>query len=109
MPKTPSDGYRTIPGLVPDGPLVAMVRVRPVYPAAAAQRELSGYAVVQFDVLTDGTVANVAIVESSNRIFESSSIRAAQKMRFKPKVIDGVPQVSTGVQYRFTFEMDVEN
>lgn len=109
LPRAPREGYQTIPGLVPDGPLVTMVRVRPVYPTAAEQRELSGYAVVQFDVLTDGTVANVAIVESSNRIFERSSIRAAQKMRFKPKVIGGVPQVSTGVQYRFTFEMDVEN
>ena len=64
---------------------------------------------MQFDVLADGTVANIAIVESSNRIFESSSIRAAQKMRFKPKVIDGIPQVSTAVQYRFTFEMEAAN
>jgi len=109
LPRPPREGYKPIPGLVPDGPLVAMVRVRPVYPAVAAQRELGGFAVVQFDVLTDGTVANVAIVESSNRIFESSSIQAALKMRFKPKVIDGIPQVSTGVQYQFTFEMDTAN
>jgi len=109
LPRAPSENYKNILGLVPDGPLVTMVRVRPVYPAAAAQRELSGFTVVQFDVLADGTVANIAIVESSNRIFESSSIRAAQKMRFKPKVIDGIPQVSTAVQYRFTFEMEAAN
>ncbi len=108
-PRAPRQGYKTIAGLVPDGPLVAMIRVRPVYPTAAAQRELSGFAVVQFDVLTDGTVANIAIVESSNRIFERSAISAAQKMRFKPRVVDGISQVSTGVQYRFTFEMDAEH
>lgn len=109
LPITPREGYRAIPGLVPDGPLVAMVRVRPVYPVPAAQRDLSGFVVVQFDVLTDGTVSNVAIVESSDRVFERSSIRAAYKMRFKPEVIDGVPQVSTGVHYRFTFEMETAN
>jgi protein TonB len=109
LPRTPRHGYNPIAGLTPDGPLVAIVRVRPMYPAVAKQRDLSGFAVVEFDVLTDGTVANVAIVESSNRLFESSSIRAAQKMRFKPRVVDGVPQVSTGVQYRFTFEMETAN
>jgi len=108
-PRVPRQSSKTIPGLVPDGPLVAMIRVRPVYPTAAAQRELSGFAVVQFDVLTDGTVANVVIVKSSNRIFERSAISAAQKMRFKPRVVDGISQVSTGVQYRFTFEMDAEH
>jgi len=109
LPTAPREGYTTIPGLVPDGPVVTMVRVQPVYPPPAAQRELSGFTVVQFDVLTDGTVTNIAVVESSNRIFERNSIRAAQKMRFKPKVVDGVPQVSSGVRYRFTFEMDAEN
>lgn len=108
LPRTPKNNYTGIPGLVPDGPLVSMIRVRPVYPTAAAQRELSGYAVVQFDVLTDGTVNNVSIVESSNPIFERNSIQAAKKLRFKPRVVDGIPQVSTGVQYRFTFEMEAE-
>jgi hypothetical protein len=73
----PGIGVTNIPPLPPgpastpnnpftnDGPLMAIVRVEPTYPAGAASR-----------------------------------------FRFKARVIDGVPQISTGVQYRFSFRMD---
>jgi protein TonB len=69
-------------------------------------RGIEGWVTVQFDVLPDGTVGNVTVIESSNRSFERSAIQAAGRFRFKARVVDGVPQTSTGVQYRFRFELD---
>jgi protein TonB len=89
-----------------DGPLIALVRVQPNYPAIAATRALEGIVVVQFDVLADGTVTNVSVLSSSNSIFERSAVQAASRFRFKARVADGIPQTSTGVQYQFRFEMD---
>ena len=88
-----------------DGPLVAIVRVQPVYPAVAQARGLEGWALVQFDVLPDGRVANAFIVESSSHVFEKAALSAAYRFRYKPRVVDGVPVASTGIQNLFRFEM----
>jgi protein TonB len=61
---------------------------------------------VRFDVLTNGQVSNIVVTASSDRVFERSAIRAAQKFRFRAPVVNGVPQVATGVDYRFRFEMN---
>ena len=90
----------------PDGPLISIVRVRPNYPANAQARGLEGWVDVRFDVLTSGQVANVSVTASSDRLFESSAIRAAQKFRFRAPVVNGVPQTATNVDYRFRFEMN---
>ena len=89
-----------------DGPLMAIVRVEPTYPAIAVNRGLEGFVVVQFDVLSDGTVGNISVLRSSSSIFERSAIQAASRFRFKARVVDGVPQTSSGVQYQFRFTMD---
>jgi protein TonB len=89
-----------------DGPLVAIVRVQPVYPAAAEARGLEGWVVVEFDVLRDGRVANAWVVESSNRVFEKAALGAAYRFRFKPRVVDGVPQPTQGIRNRFRFEFE---
>jgi len=93
-------------GLAQDGPLVVMVRVQPTYPVGQIQRGIEGYVVVEFDVLPDGTVGNIRVIESSSRAFERSAIEAASRFRYKARVVDGVPQLTTGVRYRFRFEMD---
>ncbi len=89
-----------------DGPLVAMLRVQPVYPSVAAERGLEGWVLVQFDVAEDGTVENIFVVQSSHRIFERASIRAAERLRYRPQVVDGLPVRSPAVQNLFRFELD---
>ena len=96
----------TGPGItLGDGPLVSLVRPSPVYPARALQQGLEGWVIVEFDVLADGSVANIGVVESSDRIFENSARRAAAKFRFKPHVVEGIPQITTGVRNIFRFHM----
>lgn len=89
-----------------DGSLVALIRVAPTYPIRARIMGLEGHVLVQFDVLPDGHVANVLVVESSDQRFEKESIKAALRFKFRPRVVDGVPLLSTGVQNLFTFEME---
>lgn len=107
-PIPPTEHSRIPFGIFSDGPLVALVRVEPTYPARALAQELEGYVVVQFDVTTDGRVTNVAIVESSHRSFDGAAIKAAQKFRFKPRIVDGIPLETHGIQNIFRFELDTQ-
>lgn len=92
--------------LVNDGPLVSLVRPHPVYPAAALRNELEGWVLVQFDVLASGAVGNIVVVQSSDPVFERSARHAASRFRFKPGVVEGVPQVTPGVQNLFRYRME---
>jgi periplasmic protein TonB len=104
-PPQPGDS-RPVAGIrMTDGPLVAIVRVQPVYPAVAEARGLEGWVLVQFDVLADGHVANAFVVDSSSRVFEKSALNAAYRFRFKPRVVDGESLATTGIQNLFRFEM----
>ena len=109
LPAPPQPG--AIAGLVgagayTDGPLVVLVRVAPVYPARALARGLEGSVVVQFDVSADGQVAGVMVIESSNSVFDSAAVKAAQRFKFKPRVVDGVALATYGIQNRFRFNLD---
>tara|TARA_R110000782_G_scaffold53210_3_gene113463 strand:+ start:283 stop:879 length:597 start_codon:yes stop_codon:yes gene_type:complete len=89
-----------------DGALVNLVRVSPVYPPRALAMGLEGHVIVQFDVGTAGQVINATAIESSHRIFEKEAVRAAERFRFKARVVDGVPLITRGVRNIFTFEIN---
>ena len=105
-PPEPPGPDNTIGGWMQDGPLVAIVRVEPAYPARPQQAGLEGYVTVQFDVNPDGSVTNITVIESSNTMFEKAAIRAAAKFRYKARVVDGVAQATYGLQNRFVFKME---
>lgn len=103
---SPAPGETTLERVrKPDGPLISIVRVQPTYPAIAEVRGLEGWVDVRFDVLTSGRAANIVVLASSDRIFERAAIQAAQKFRFRPPVVNGMPQLATNIDYRFRFEM----
>lgn len=89
-----------------DGPLVSIIKVRPQYPARARAKNLEGTVLVQFDVTTVGTVANVAVIESSNRVFDKAAVDAAYRFKYKPRIVDGVPYETKGLRNLFRFEME---
>jgi len=103
-PPTPSSHHDGTVFRINDGPLVAIVRVQPVYPATAEARGLEGWVLVEFDVRADGGVANAIVVESSSRVFEKAALNAVYRFRFKPRVVGGVPQLTAGLQNLFRFE-----
>ena len=108
QPPEPTPPTGTVgPGIVmSDGPLVAIVRVAPEYPMRAITRNLEGYVIVEFDVLTNGSVANIRVVESSSPIFERAAVNAAKRFRYKARVVDGVAQVSRGIRSKISFRID---
>jgi periplasmic protein TonB len=91
--------------VVPDGPLVVVMHVEPTYPGPALAQGLEGTVLVESDVSASGSVTAVRVVESSDRVFERAALDAAKRFRYKPRVVDGVPQPVSGVRYLFRFEM----
>jgi protein TonB len=53
-----------------------------------------------------GSVENVTVVESTNRAFERPSIRAVEKYKYKPRVIDGIAVEVQDVMEKISFEME---
>ena len=46
-----------------------------------------------------------ACEDKPSNIFDSAAMKAALKFKYKPKVIDGVPEPTAGVQNKITFEL----
>ncbi len=91
-----------------DGDYLPLVRVQPQYPRRAQERGIEGFAVVELTVNPDGSVPaeSVVVVEAEPAgYFEANSIKAAQKFKYKPKVVNGQGQTVTGVRYKFSFNM----
>lgn len=89
-----------------EGELVPMVRVNPQYPREALVDGIEGY--VKFEVLigTDGSVLDVQVTESEpGRVFVRSALRAVQRWKFKPRVIDGIA-VERWAKTSIVFELE---
>ncbi len=92
---------------VGEGDYLPIVKVAPIYPARALQRGLEGFCVVQYTVTNLGTIKDPVIVEDqcSSSLFHRSSLQAALKFKYKPRVIDGEAVEVPGVQNKFTYEI----
>lgn len=91
-----------------DGDYLPLVRIQPTYPRRAQERGIEGYAVVELTVNADGSVPpnSVVIIDAEPKgYFENEAIKAARKFKYKPKVVNGVGQVVSGVHYRFSFNI----
>lgn len=93
------------PGGFGDGEMIPLTVVQPEYPRRAAQRGTQGYCTVEFTVSAAGTTKDPFIVDCPDSIFERSSLRAAEKIKYKPRVVDGQAVDVPGVQYKFLFQM----
>tara|TARA_A200000113_G_C8791009_1_gene330887 strand:- start:111 stop:974 length:864 start_codon:yes stop_codon:yes gene_type:complete len=96
--------------------------VTPVYPGRAKERGTQGYSLVKFTITEIGTVEDVIVVEGycgdpTNpetvfrpcSMFNSSSSRAALKLKYKTKVVNGKAVSTEDVLHRFTFVMADDN
>ena len=95
-------------GLAPtDGEYLPIVKVQPIYPRSALSRGIQGYVIVQFTVTKQGTTRDVKVVEAKPQgIFDRAAIQAAQKFKYKPRVVDGEPIEVPGVQNKITFVIE---
>ena len=80
---------------------------QPQYPRRAQSRGKEGYAVIQVIITTTGGVRDPIMVEEDPEGwgFGRAALKAANKLKYNPRVIDGVPEEVSGVMYKFTFQM----
>ena len=102
-----------------DGEYIPLFKVTPIYPRRAQERGIMGYAVVSFTITETGTVENAEPLEGmcgdpTNpetvfrpcSIFNSAASRAALKLKYKPKIVDGNAVRVDDVPHKFTFILE---
>lgn len=94
-------------GFNPDRDAQPLVRIPPQYPqrcmARAAARES---VLVEFDVTPEGTVVNTSVIESSNSCFNRAAMRAVERWRYNPKMVDNVAEPRFGVRHVIEFALE---
>jgi len=90
-----------------DGEYLPIVKVAPIYPRRAQTRGVEGYCTVEYTVTKTGAISDPEAVDCQpTGYFESASLKAAMKFKYKPRVVDGEPIDVGGVQNRFTYELE---
>ena len=90
-----------------DGEYLPIVKVAPIYPRRAQTRGISGYCIVEYTVTKTGSIRDPQPVDCQpSGIFERASVKAAEKFKYNPRVVDGEPIEVAGVQNKFTYELE---
>jgi protein TonB len=90
-----------------DGEYLPIVKVAPIYPRRAQTRGITGYCIVEYTVTKSGSIRDPQPVDCQpSGVFESASVKAATKFKYKPRVVDGEPIEVAGVQNKFTYELE---
>ena len=98
-------------GFTGDGEYLPIVKVAPEYPNSAASRGIEGFCTVEFTVTANGSTKDVEAIDCTKKdgtptsVFNRASIRAAERFKYRPKVVDGVPIEVPGVRNRFVYEL----
>lgn len=61
----------------------------PEYPRRAELFGLEGYALVEFSVMPDGSVAEPSVARSSSRLFSRAALDAIETWKFEPVIAEG--------------------
>ncbi|MEY2907902.1 MAG: hypothetical protein RLZZ602_425 [Pseudomonadota bacterium] len=90
-----------------DGEYLPIVKVAPIYPRRAQTRGITGYCIVEYTVTKTGSIRDPQAIDCQPQgIFDIASVKAAEKFKYKPRVVDGEPIEVAGVQNKFTFELE---
>lgn len=89
-----------------DGDIIPLQCPPVSYPSDARRANISGWVKIEFVVGADGSVRSAKAVESQPRgVFEAAAVIAAQKCRFKPKLVNGVPVEQRGSR-KWNFDLN---
>lgn len=82
-------------------------RIEPKYPVLAAQKNIEGSVLLQFDIAKDGTTSNIKVIKADPiEIFDKVSIKALEQWRYKPQIIGGQAQTQTNLLVQLDYRMD---
>jgi len=80
------------------------VRVLPEYPPNGRG---DGWVLLQFDVSAAGAVVDAQVVDASPRgMFEKSALRAIERWRYRPAVVDGQAVEWRGLRVKLSFVLE---
>jgi len=94
------------PTALTDGEHIPLVKVEPHYPSSASRRGIEGYVIVSFTILPSGATAYAEVIEAQPaNVFNSSALKAVERFKYKPKVVNGEAQPVHNVHHRLTYEI----
>ncbi len=81
---------------------------QPLYPRRALSKGREGYAIVEVVITSSGGVRDIRLLEESplNYGFGSAALKAAIKLKYNPRVVDGKAVEVPGVMYKFSFRLE---
>jgi len=111
VPRPPAPSTQTepavAPGIVAADEFDRVVARDPVYPAAALRNKTRGWVELEFTVMPNGAVRDVAVVGAEpNGVFEAAASAALADWRFRPRVVNGQPVAQRS---RITMRFDVDD
>lgn len=90
-----------------DGEYLPIVKVAPVYPRRAQSRGIEGWVLLRFTVTETGSVIDPEVMDAEpSGVFDAAAKKAVLRFKYKPRVVDGKPQVVTNVEHLITFELE---
>lgn len=90
-----------------DGERMPIVRVAAQYPRRCAEKGISGWVTMDFDVNKFGSVENPTVIDADpSGCFNRTALKAIVRFKYKPTIIDGQPRASQGVRFRMTFNIE---
>lgn len=93
-------------GFNPDRDAQPMVRIPPRYPDMCQSRAKAFESVVvEFDVTPEGAVVNTRVLDATNACFERAALRAVERWKYQPKIVDNQAQPRFGVRTQITFQL----
>ncbi len=118
LPQRPANGAAPEPVVAPVAAPVAAAGViaadefdrvvarDPVYPMAALRNKTRGWVELEFTILPNGTVRDVAVVGAEpTGVFEAAASDALAQWQFRPRLVNGHPVAQRS---RVTLRFDVE-
>lgn len=89
-----------------DGDIIPLQCPPTAYPADARRAGLSGWVQIELVVSPDGSVRSARAIDAQPKgVFEASAVLAAQRCKFKPKMVDGKPVEQRG-RRKWNFDLN---
>lgn len=76
----------------------------PCYPIKALTKKIEGWAIVEFNIETDGRTSDAKVIDSSNRVFNECAIQAASEFIYLPAIKEGNKIKSNNVKSRLVWD-----
>jgi periplasmic protein TonB len=93
-------------GFNPDRDAQPMVRIPPQYPDQCQRSaKATEIVVVEFNVTPEGTVVNPQVVDTTNACFNRAALRAVERWKYQPRIVDNEAKPRFGVRTQIRFDL----